>query len=67
MNFLQDKPLHVRKRIVIVATGSIGIVLVLVMIYVYTRPPQPQRDPTVGIDTIYTTFITWVQMHLHLK
>jgi len=64
---LQGKPIHIRKRIAVIATGSIALILVLLLIYVYTRPYRVERDPTTGIVSAYTTILEKVQMHFHRK
>ena len=67
IRFLQGKPLHVRKRIAIIATGIIGIILVLIMLYVYAHPPKTTHDPAKGIIAISTMFFEKVQSLFHRK
>jgi hypothetical protein len=67
MKFLQGKSLYVRKRIAIIATGSIGIILLVVFIYIYTHPHAPKHDPERAIDTGYTIIIHKVQSLFHRK
>lgn len=66
-NMLQGKPLHVRRRIAVIATGSIGIILVLALIYIYTHPQPVQRDPERAITAAYTTILGKVQSLFHHK
>ncbi len=67
MAFLEGKSLHARRRIAIIATGTIGIVLLLLMIYLYTRPQHAEHDPEIWIARGYTTIIGHVQSLFHRK
>ncbi len=61
LTYLQNKPLHVRKRIAIVVTGSIAFILILIMIYIYTRPQVPEKGPEEAITNAYATLLTDTQ------
>ncbi|MEO5646061.1 MAG: hypothetical protein ABIO57_03280 [Candidatus Paceibacterota bacterium] len=67
IKYLQGKPLHVRKRYAVIATGIIAIILVLIMIYVYTRPQQVERGPEEAITSAYATLLTDTQSLFHSK
>jgi len=67
MNFLEGKPLHARKRIAVIATGSVGIALVLLMVYLYSRPQHFEHDPEIWIVRGYTTIISPLQSLFHRK
>lgn len=61
MRFLQGKSLQERKRIALIATGSIAGILVLVMVYIYSRPTVPKRDPERAITSAYATLLEKIQ------
>jgi hypothetical protein len=64
---LRDKPLHIRKRTAVIATGSIAIVLLVILIYVYVQPYRPHRDLATSIGNAYTTILLRLQSHFHAK
>lgn len=61
MAFLEGKPLHVRKRIAIIATGCVAAILIGVMIYIYTRPQHERNSPDEVIVSAYTTILGKIQ------
>ncbi len=64
---LQGKPVHVRRRMAVIATGSIAVVLMLVLIYSYTHQAPVRHDPERRITAIYTTILTKIQSLFHRK
>jgi hypothetical protein len=67
MKLLEGKSLYVRRRIAVIATGTIGILLILIMIWVYTHPHVPKHDPERGLHHFYTIFVAKVQSLFHRK
>jgi len=63
----RKKPLQARRRIAIIATGSIGALLIIIMLYTYAHPARHTRDPERGIATAYTTFLNKIQSLFHRK
>jgi hypothetical protein len=61
MKFLQGKPIHVRRRTAVIATGTIAGILILTMIYTYSRPVQAKRDPEAAITSAYATLLEKIQ------
>jgi hypothetical protein len=61
MNFLQGKPLHVRRRMAVIATGCVAGILVLILIFSYARPAAPKHDPELAITSAYATLLEKIQ------
>jgi hypothetical protein len=57
----KDRPIHVRRRIAVIATGSITVILLFILIWVYTHPQPVRRDPEHVITAVYTTILNKVQ------
>ncbi|HTH93142.1 MAG TPA: hypothetical protein VL576_01520 [Candidatus Paceibacterota bacterium] len=55
------KPLHVRKRVAVIATGLIGLILILSLVCLYAHPRPAKHDPERGLMAIYTTVIEKIQ------
>jgi hypothetical protein len=60
-NMLQDRPLHVRRRIALIATSTITVILLFILIWVYIHPQPVRRDPEHVITAVYTTILNKVQ------
>ncbi len=60
-NMFQNKPLHVRRRIAVIVTGSIAVILLFILIMIYTHPQPVRRDPEHLITAVYTTILDKVQ------
>jgi hypothetical protein len=65
--FLQDKPLHVRRRIAIIATGVIALILIALMFYSYSHPQKVSHDPERRITYAYTMLLEKLQSLFHRK
>jgi hypothetical protein len=65
--FLQGKPLYIRRRIAIIATGMCGLILLAILILIYTHPQKERRDPERAIDLTYTMLLEKVQSLFHHK
>lgn len=60
MAFLEQHPIHVRKKIALGITISIGVILVAVMILVYTskeKEPRGQGGATTAFGRFYATIL----------
>ena len=55
MAFLEQHPIHVRKKIALIITVGVGVILVLVMILVYTSKKKEPREPN-GATTAFGRF-----------
>ncbi|MES2224878.1 MAG: hypothetical protein V4478_02730 [Patescibacteria group bacterium] len=64
---LQDKPLHERRRIAIIATGVTGAIIAAVFVYSYINPIEPKWDIERGISGAYTTVLEKIQSLFHRK
>ncbi len=70
MAFLEQHPIHVRKKIALVITCGVGVILLILMIFVYFSQEKEVKGPdgaTTAIGRFYATILSDTQSYFGTK
>lgn len=70
MAFLEQHPVHVRRKIAFVITATIGVILILIMIISYSSHKAVQKNPdgaTTAFGRFYATILSDTQSYFATK
>lgn len=67
MGSLEQRPVHVRKRLALVWTAVVGVILVVILIVVYSHPMIKDNGSVGRLRNFYNTILQSAQSSVNPK